>query len=104
MQPMNKFEQIMLDRKRFLLLLCRTRCMCSWTANTTSMRSKPKAWAMRSNYLEDSMPCEVVFYNEKAISVELPNTIVRGSHLHRTCGARRHFRQGDETGQDQWRF
>ncbi len=29
------------------------------------------------NYLEDGMACEVVFYNEKAISVELPNTVVR---------------------------
>ena len=29
------------------------------------------------NYLEDGMPCEVVFYNEKAISVVLPNIIVR---------------------------
>ncbi|MDP1997445.1 MAG: elongation factor P, partial [Gallionella sp.] len=29
------------------------------------------------NYIEDGMPCEVVFYNDKAISVELPNTIVR---------------------------
>jgi elongation factor P len=29
------------------------------------------------NYLEDAMPCEVVFYNDKPISVELPNTIVR---------------------------
>ena len=29
------------------------------------------------NYLEDGMPCEVVFYNEKAISVELPTTISR---------------------------
>ncbi len=29
------------------------------------------------NYLEDGMPCEVVFYNEKAISVELPTTVVR---------------------------
>ena len=29
------------------------------------------------HYIEDGMPCEVVFYNEKAISVELPNTIVR---------------------------
>ena len=29
------------------------------------------------NYLEDGMPCEVVFYNEKAISVELPTTLVR---------------------------
>ncbi len=28
-------------------------------------------------YLEDGMPCEVVFYNGKAISVELPTTVVR---------------------------
>ncbi|HNQ75480.1 MAG TPA: elongation factor P, partial [Pseudothauera hydrothermalis] len=28
-------------------------------------------------YLEDGMPCEVVFYNGKAISVELPNSVVR---------------------------
>ncbi|MDB5796368.1 MAG: efp [Paucimonas sp.] len=29
------------------------------------------------NYLQDGMQCEVVFYNEKAISVELPTTVVR---------------------------
>ena len=29
------------------------------------------------NYLEDGMACEVVFYNDKAISVELPTTLVR---------------------------
>ncbi|HET9114078.1 MAG TPA: elongation factor P, partial [Burkholderiales bacterium] len=29
------------------------------------------------NYLEDAMPLEVMFYNGKAISVEMPNTIVR---------------------------
>jgi elongation factor P len=29
------------------------------------------------NYLEDNMACEVVFYNGKAISVEMPTTIVR---------------------------
>jgi elongation factor P len=28
-------------------------------------------------YLEDGLPCEVVFYQGKAISVELPNTVVR---------------------------
>ncbi|VVE64130.1 elongation factor P [Pandoraea anapnoica] len=28
-------------------------------------------------YLEADMPCEVVFYEEKAISVELPTTLVR---------------------------
>jgi elongation factor P len=29
------------------------------------------------NYLEDGMECEVVFYDGKAISVELPTTVVR---------------------------
>ena len=29
------------------------------------------------NYLEDGMACEIVFYDSKPISVELPNTIVR---------------------------
>lgn len=28
-------------------------------------------------YLEDGMQCEVVFYNGKAISVDLPNSVVR---------------------------
>jgi elongation factor P len=28
-------------------------------------------------YLEDGMPCEVVFYEGKAISVEMPTTVVR---------------------------
>lgn len=29
------------------------------------------------NYIEDGMPMEVVFYNGKAISVEMPTTVVR---------------------------
>ena len=29
------------------------------------------------NYLEEGMPCEVVMYNGRAISVELPTTLVR---------------------------
>jgi elongation factor P len=29
------------------------------------------------NYLEDGMQCEAVFYNGKAISVDLPNSVVR---------------------------
>jgi elongation factor P len=29
------------------------------------------------NYVEDGMPCEMVFYDGKAISVDLPNSLVR---------------------------
>ncbi len=29
------------------------------------------------NYMEEGMPCEVVFYNDRPISIELPNSVVR---------------------------
>ncbi|MEP7207600.1 MAG: elongation factor P [Casimicrobiaceae bacterium] len=29
------------------------------------------------NYLEDGLPCEITFYEGRAISVELPNSVVR---------------------------
>jgi elongation factor P len=29
------------------------------------------------SYLEEGLPCQVVFYDDRAISVELPNTVVR---------------------------
>jgi elongation factor P len=29
------------------------------------------------NYLEEGLPCQVVFYDDRAISVELPNTVMR---------------------------
>ena len=29
------------------------------------------------NYLEEGMPCEVVFYNDRAISVEIPQSVER---------------------------
>jgi elongation factor P len=29
------------------------------------------------NYIDDGMPCEVVFYDGKAISVQMPNSVVR---------------------------
>ena len=54
-----------------------TRCMPSWTPSTTSSRSNPRTWATPSSYLEDAMPVEVVFYDGKAISVELPTPLVR---------------------------
>jgi elongation factor P len=29
------------------------------------------------NYVEEGMPCDVVFYDGRAISVEMPNSVVR---------------------------
>ena len=49
------------------------------------------------SYLEDNMPVEVVFYDGKAISVELPTTVVRADP-DRACRQGRHLGQGDEAG------
>ena len=46
------------------------------------------------NYLEDGMPGETLFYNGRAISVELPNSVVREVTYTEPAVAWRHFRQG----------
>ena len=44
-------------------------------------------------FLEDGMACEIVFYEERPISVELPNSVVREITLYRTsCKGRHYFR------------
>ena len=55
------------------------------------------------NYLEESMPVEVVFYDGRAISVELPTVIVR-EITYTEPAARRHLGQGAQARQDQHRL
>ncbi|OGS75471.1 MAG: elongation factor P [Gallionellales bacterium GWA2_55_18] len=73
----DKFDQIILDRKE---------CNYSYFADPmyvfmdqeyNQYEIEAECMGDAINYVEDGMQCEVVFYNEKAISVELPNTIVR---------------------------
>ena len=73
----DKFDQIILDRKE---------CTYSYFADPmyvfmddeyNQYEIEVENMGDAINYIEDGMPCEVVFYNEKAISVELPTTIVR---------------------------
>jgi elongation factor P len=75
----DKFDQIILDKKE---------CTYSYYADPmyVFMDSEYNQYEVEKenlgdavNYLADGMEdiCEVVFYNDKAISVELPNTIVR---------------------------
>jgi elongation factor P len=72
-----KFEVVQLDRKE---------CTYSYFADplyvfmdTEYNQYEVEAEGMGDalNYLEEGMPCEVVFYNDKAISVELPTILVR---------------------------
>lgn len=75
----DKFDQVILDKKE---------CTYSYYADPmyVFMDEEYNQYEVEKenlgdvvNYLADGMDdkCEVVFYNEKAISVELPNTIVR---------------------------
>ncbi|MEI7843593.1 MAG: elongation factor P [Gallionellaceae bacterium] len=75
----DKFDQVILDKKE---------CTYSYYADPmyVFMDSEYNQYEVEKenlgdavNYLADGMEdiCEVVFYNDKAISVELPNTIVR---------------------------
>jgi elongation factor P len=73
----DKFEVVVLDKKD---------CTYSYFAEPmyVFMDSEYNQYEVEAenmgdaiNYVEDGMACEVVFYNEKAISVDLPNSVVR---------------------------
>lgn len=73
----DKFEQVMLDKKE---------CTYSYFADPmyVFMDGEYNQYEVEAdnlgdmlNYLEDAMPCEVVFYEGKAISVNMPAYVVR---------------------------
>lgn len=73
----DKFEQIMLDRKEVTYSYFADPMYVFMDAEYNQYEIEAESMGDAISYIEDGMPCEVVFYNEKAISVELPNTIVR---------------------------
>ena len=73
----DKFDQIMLDRKEVTYSYFADPMYVFMDGEYNQYEIEAECMGDAINYVEDGMPCEVVFYNEKAISVELPNTIVR---------------------------
>ena len=73
----DKFEQILLDRKEVTYSYFADPMYVFMDGEYNQYEIEAESMGDAINYVEDNMPCEVVFYNEKAISVELPNTIVR---------------------------
>ncbi len=73
----DKFDQIMLDRKEVTYSYFADPMYVFMDGEYNQYEIEAESMGDTINYIEDNMPCEVVFYNEKAISVELPNTIVR---------------------------
>lgn len=73
----DKFDQIILDRKECTYSYFADPLYVFMDADYNQYEVEKDNLGDAINYIEDGMSCEVVFYNEKAISVELPNTVVR---------------------------
>ena len=73
----DKFDIVVLDRKEVTYSYFADPLYVFMDADYNQYEVEKENMGDAINFLEDGMACEVVFYNEKAISVELPNTVVR---------------------------
>ena len=75
----DKFELVMLERKEVTYSYFADPMYVFMDADYNQFEVEAENLVDALAYLEDGMPCEVVFYNGKAISVELPNSVVARS-------------------------
>jgi len=73
----DKFEIVILDRKEVSYSYFSDPMYVFMDAEYNQYEVEAENMADALKYLEDGLTCEVVFYNGKAISVELPNSVVR---------------------------
>jgi elongation factor P len=73
----DKFDMVILDRKEATYSYFADPLYVFMDAEYNQYEVEAENLGDAIHYLEDGMACEVVFYNEKAISVELPTTVVR---------------------------
>jgi elongation factor P len=73
----DKFELIVLDRKEVSYSYFADPMYVFMDAEYNQYEVDADSMGDALNYLEDGMPCEVVFYNGRAISVEMPSSLVR---------------------------
>jgi elongation factor P len=72
-----KFEVLVLDRKEVTYSYFADPMYVFMDADYNQYEVEAEMMEDALNYLTDGMPCEVVFYDGKAISVELPTSVVR---------------------------
>jgi elongation factor P len=73
----DKFEVVVLDKKDCTYSYFADPMYVFMDAEYNQYEVEAENMGDVINYVEDGMACEVVFYNEKAISVDLPNSVVR---------------------------
>ena len=73
----DKFEQVVPERKECTYSYFADPMYAFMDAEYNQFEVEAENMGDAIQYLEDAMPVEVVFYDGKAISVELPTTLVR---------------------------
>ncbi len=73
----DKFEVVQLDKKEVTFSYFAEPMYVFMDAEYNQFEVEAENMVDALKYLEGDMPCEVVFYDGKAISVELPNSLVR---------------------------
>jgi elongation factor P len=73
----DKFDVVVLEKKEVTYSYYADPLYVFMDADYEQYEVEGENMADALNYLQDGMTCEVVFYNGKAISVELPTTVVR---------------------------
>ncbi|MDE2598497.1 MAG: elongation factor P [Rhodocyclaceae bacterium] len=73
----DKFDTVQLDRKEVTYSYFSDPAYVFMDAEYNQYDVDGENMTDALKYLEDGMACEVVFYDGKAISVELPNSVVR---------------------------
>jgi elongation factor P len=73
----DKFEVVQLDKKEVSFSYFADPMYVFMDAEYNQFEVEAENMVDALKYLEDGLACEVVFYDGKAISVELPNSVVR---------------------------
>ena len=72
-----KFDTIQLDKKDVTYSYFADPMYVFMDGEFNQYEVEKDSMADALNYLEDGLPCEITFYEGRAISVELPNSVVR---------------------------
>ncbi len=72
-----KFETVQLDKKEVTYSYFGDPMYVFMDGEFNQFEVEKESMGDALNYLEDGLSCEITFYDGRAISVELPNTVVR---------------------------
>ncbi len=73
----DKFDVLMLDRKEVTFSYFADPLYVFMDSEYNQYEVEADSMGDALNYVDDGMACEVVFYDGRAISVEMPNSLVR---------------------------